>query len=194
MVAETQAAAHPLKAQLEKEIWPKVSEKFGIRNQMALPRLEKITVNVGVGKQLENNKLRPGVKDAVYETLSAVTGQQPILIVARKSVSNFKVREGAPSAMMVTLRRDRMWSFLQRVIHLAIPRVKDFRGLPPKSFDKAGNYSFGFAEQAVFPEIDMGKANFVHGMNLNLVFRNSSPEISQFVLTELGFPFKRETK
>lgn len=181
-----------LQEKFEKEVLPRVKEKFGITNPMALPRLEKVVINTGMGKQLENNKLKPEIRDAVLGTLAAVSGQKPVLLTAKKSVANFKVREGATSAAMVTLRRDRMWSLLQRVIHLAIPRVKDFRGLKDTSFDKQGNYSFGFSEQAVFPEIDMGKVTFSHGMHINVSFRNSNPAISRFVLAELGWPFKRE--
>lgn len=181
-----------LQEKFEKEVLPRVKEKFGITNPMALPRLEKVVINTGMGKQLENNKLKPEIRDAVLGTLAAVSGQKPVLLTAKKSVANFKVREGAISAAMVTLRRDRMWSLLQRVIHLAIPRVKDFRGLKDTSFDKQGNYSFGFSEQAVFPEIDMGKVTFSHGMHINVSFRNSNPAISRFVLAELGWPFKRE--
>lgn len=193
----TATAATPTRARtalqekFEKEVLPKVKEKFGIANPMALPRLEKVVVNTGMGKQLENNKLKPEVRDTIVGTLSTITGQKPVLLTAKKSVANFKVREGATSAAMVTVRRDRMWSLLQRIIHLAIPRVKDFRGLKDSSFDKQGNYSFGFSEQAVFPEIDMGKVTHSHGMHINISFRNSNPEISRFVLAELGWPFKR---
>jgi len=193
MVAETQEKTiSPLQRKLREEVWPKVTEEFGIKNPMALPRIEKIVVNVGMGHFLENNKLKPEVRDTVLGTLTTISGQKPILIKARKSVSNFKVREGAPASTMVTLRRDRMWSFFERVIHFAIPRVRDFRGLNPDSFDKMGNYSFGFTEQAVWPEIDMSKINTTHGMHINIVFRNSTPEISRFVLTNLGFPLKRD--
>ncbi len=181
-----------IQEKFENEVLPKVKEKFGIDNPMALPRLEKIVINTGMGKQLENNKLKPEVRDTILSTLSTVTGQKPVLIIARKSVANFKVREGATSAAMVTVRRERMWSLLSRMIHLAIPRVKDFRGLKDTSFDKQGNYSLGFSEQAVFPEIDMSKVNFSHGMHINITFRNSTPAISRFVLAELGWPFKRE--
>ncbi|MBL1215938.1 MAG: 50S ribosomal protein L5 [Planctomycetes bacterium] len=189
---EQAPAISALQTTLHNEVWPKVTEKFGITNPMALPRLDKIVVNVGMGDFLENNKLRPEARDTILNTLSTITGQQPILIKAKKSVSNFKVREGALGSTKVTMRRVRMWSFLERLIHLAIPRVRDFRGLSRTSFDAAGNYSFGFSEQAVWPEIDMGSINISHGMHINLVFRNSTPEISRFVLTELGFPFKRE--
>ncbi len=182
----------PLQERFEKEIRAKVMEKFGIKNVNAAPKLDKIVVNVGMGKQLENNKLPAHVKDTVLGTLTIVTGQKPVLIKAKKSVSNFKVREGAEASAMVTVRRDRMWHLLSRVIHLACPRIKDFRGLPTTSFDRAGNYSMGLPEQGVFPEIAMADATYTHGMHLNLVFKNSTPEISRFVLEELGMPFKRD--
>lgn len=190
MVANTDKMPR-LQAQMINDVYPTLAEQFGLQNPMAWPRLEKIVINSGIGKQLENNKLKPEIRDTVMSTLTTISGQRPVMIMARKSVSNFKVREGAPSAFMVTLRRDRMWHFLDRLINLAIPRVKDFRGLPTKSFDKGGSYSFGFNEQAVFPEIDMGKVNFSHGMHINVVFRNSSPEISRYVMEQLSFPFKR---
>ena len=126
-------------------------------------------------------------------TLTKISGQKPIEIKAKKSVSNFKVREGAPSAFMVTIRRERMWHFLDRLISLAVPRIKDFRGLNDKAFDNAGNYSMGLTEQAVWPEINMAEFSFNHGMNINLVFENSDAQMSKFVLEQLGMPFfKRE--
>jgi len=188
----TEHATPRLQAVLRDEIYPKVRETFGMTNPMALPRIDRIVVNVGMGRFLENNKIKPEARDTVLSTLTTISGQKPVLIPARKSVANFKVRAGAPTSAMVTLRRDRMWSFLDRLIHLAIPRVKDFRGLPRNSFDAGGSYSFGFTEQAVWPEIDMGRVNVTHGMNINIVFRNSNPEVSRFVLTELGFPLRRE--
>jgi large subunit ribosomal protein L5 len=173
------------------QVAPKVREQFGVKNINAIPKLSKIIVNVGVGKQLENQKLKPEFKETVENTLKTITGQKPIMIIARKSVANFKVREGAPSAFMVTLRRDNMWHFLDRLINLAIPRIKDFRGVKENAFDKNGSYGLGLAEQAVWPEINMANVNFGHGMNINLVFEKSNPEMSRFVLTELGMPFAR---
>ena len=114
------------------------------------------------------------------------------MVLARKSVANFKVREGAPSAFMVTMRRDRMWSFLDRLINLATPRIKDFRGLSRSSFDQGGNYSFGLTEQAVWPEINMANVTFTHGMHVNICFSRSDKERSTFLLTELGMPFRKE--
>ena len=156
------------------------------------PRLEKIVINVNVGRHLENGKLAANIKDTVLETLRSISGQRPIVIKAKKSVSNFKLREGMESSAIVTLRRDRMWHFLDRLINLATPRIRDFRGLSPTSFDGNGNYSMGLTEQGAFPEIDMGKTGFSHGMNINIVFRNSNPARSRFLLEQLGMPFRRE--
>jgi large subunit ribosomal protein L5 len=161
-------------------------------NRHQVPRLVKIVVNAGVGRFLENQKLKPEVRDTVVDTLSTITGQKPVQILARKSVSNFKVREGAPSAFMVTIRRERMWHFLDRLINLAVPRIRDFRGLKDTSFDQSGTYSMGLNEQAVWPEINMGNVNFTHGMHINLVFENSNPAMSKFALQELGMPFVRK--
>ncbi len=183
-----------LQALYAETIAEKVGKEFGIKNAHELPRLSKIVVNCGIGRFLETQKLKPEIRETVTSTLSTITGQKPIEIIARKSVSNFKVREGAPSAFMVTLRRDRMWQFLDRLCSLAIPRIKDFRGLKDKSFDRQGNYSMGLTEQAVWPEINMAKVTFNHGMHINLVFENSSPEKSLFLLQELGMPFVHHEK
>ena len=194
--AKSSAPAGPprLKQKYDQEVASKVAEKFGLKNPMARPKLEKIVLNVNVGRYLENGKLPSNAKESVVATLTKVTGQKPILINARKSVSNFKLREGMPSSYMVTIRREKMWAFLDRLINLTTPRIKDFRGLPTKSFDKGGSYSMGLTEQAVFPEIDMGATNFTHGMNINMVFSNSTPEVSRFVLEELGMPFKKKNQ
>ena len=172
-------------------IAPDAAKKFGLPNAHQIPRLSKIVINCGIGRFLENQKLKSEIHDSVRDTIAATTGQRPVVIKARKSVANFKVREGAPSAFMVTLRRERMWHFLDRLSSLAIPRIKDFRGLKDKSFDRQGNYSMGLTEQAVWPEINMAKVAFNHGMHINLVFVNSSPEKSLFLLRELGMPFVR---
>ncbi len=159
---------------------------------MQRPRLLSIVLNVNVGRHLENNKVPANVKATVLDTVQRVTGQRPVIIKAKKSVSNFKVREGAETAIMVTLRRDRMWHFLDRFINLACPRIKDFRGLKDKAFDGQGNYSCGITEQGVFPEINMAEATFTHGMNININFSGSKPEVSRFILAELGMPFRKE--
>ncbi len=181
-----------MQVKYREEVAPALGQKFGVQNPMALPRLEKIVLNVNMGRHLEGNKIPPQVKDTVIETLRAVGGQKPVVLKAKKSVSNFKVREGADTAAMVTLRRDRMWHFLDRLVNLATPRIKDFRGLSTTAFDKDGNYAMGITEQGVFPEIDMAKATFTHGMNINLVFSRSNPEKSRFLLEGLGMPFRRE--
>jgi large subunit ribosomal protein L5 len=171
---------------------PRLTEKFGITNPMAMPRLEKIIVNVNMGRHLEGTKLPPHVRSTVVETLSRITGQRPVVIKARKSVSNFKVRAGYETSAIVTLRRDRMWDFLDRFINLVTPRIKDFRGLKRDAFDGQGNFSVGLNEQGVFPEINMAEAQFTHGMNINVTLRGSNPELSRFVLEELGVPLARE--
>lgn len=173
------------------QVAPKLIQEFGLVNPHQLPRLSKIVVNTGVGKQLENQKLKPEIRDTVISTISTITGQRPIMVLAKKSVANFKVREGAPSSFVVTLRRDRMWHFLARLIHLATPRIKDFRGVKDRSFDKAGNYSMGLSEQAVWPEINMANVTFAHGMHITLCFDHSNPKMTRFLLSELGMPFVR---
>lgn len=180
-----------LKTIFDEQVLPKVGEQFGVNNRMAMPRLDKIVVNVNMGRHLEGAKVPANVRQTVIDTLTAISGQKPVVIKAKKSVSNFKVREGMETAVMVTLRRERMWHFLDRLINLATPRIKDFRGLPDKSFDSAGNYSMGLTEQGVFPEINMAEVNFTHGMHINLVFSNSDPARSKFVLEQLGMPLKR---
>lgn len=180
-----------LMAAFNETIAPNVMREFDLGNAHRVPRLSKIVVSSGVGRFLENQKLKPEIRDTVTSTLSMITGQQPVVVKAKKSVSNFKVREGSPSAIMVTLRRDRMWHFLDRLINLAIPRIKDFRGLKDTSFDAGGRYCMGLTEQAVWPEINTANITFSHGMHINLVFENSTPEMSKFILRELGMPFVR---
>mgnify|MGYP002876751637 CR=1 FL=1 len=167
----------------------KVGEQFGVTNRMALPKLDKIVLNVGMGKQLTGTKIEPKVKEQVIKDLTVISGQKPIMLVAKKSVANFKVRAGYETAAMVTLRGARMWEFLDRLITLAIPRIKDFRGLKATSFDGRGSYSFGVNEQGIFPEVDMANAEFTHGLNIQLIFRNSTDKMTKAVLDELGFPF-----
>jgi large subunit ribosomal protein L5 len=172
----------------------KVMKEFGLENVNQAPKITKVVVNAGVGKFLENQKLKPEIRDTVISTLTTISGQKPVMILARKSVANFKVREGAPSAFMVTMRRERMWSFLDRLMNLAIPRIKDFRGVKDNAFDKMGNYSLGLSEQAVWPEINMANVNFPHGMHINVVFENSNPKMSKYVLEQLGMPFVKPEK
>jgi len=181
-----------LKVRFEEEVKAKVLKEFNLGNSHEAPKLAKMIINCGVGRFLDNQKLKPEIRDTVVSTLTTISGQKPVMLYAKKSVANFNVREGAPSGFMVTLRGDRMWHFLDRLLNLAIPRFKDFRGLKDTSFDKAGNYSMGLTEQAVWPEINMAEVNFTHGMNINFTFENSTPEQSRFVLAGLGMPFKKD--
>ncbi|MEM6331936.1 MAG: 50S ribosomal protein L5 [Planctomycetota bacterium] len=178
-----------LKLRYRDEIAPKVGQRFGIKNKLALPAIEKIIINVGMGKELQGTKLDPKAREQVVSDLAMITGQQPVVKQAKKSVSNFKLRAGYEVGAMVTVRGDRMWELLDRLINLAIPRIKDFRGLGDKKFDGRGNYAFGITEQAIFPEIDMAAAQYTHGMNIQIVFKNSNDELSHAVMSELGWPF-----
>jgi len=180
-----------LKTLFDQQIRGAVAEKFGIKNRMAQPRLEKITLNVNMGRHVEGTKIPPNVKQTVIDTMQKVSGQKPVIQKARKSVSNFKLRAGMESSAMVTIRRERMWHFLDRLINLATPRIKDFRGLNRDAFDRQGNYAMGLQEQGVFPEINMAEVQFTHGMNINFTFSNSNPELSRFVLEQMGMPFAR---
>ena len=181
-----------LKTQYEEQVREGLAKEFGVANPMAMPRLEKVTINVNVGRHLDGTKVPVSVREAVIHTLTVISGQKPVMIRAKKSVSNFKVREGYETAFKVTLRRDQMWHFLDRLVNLATPRIKDFRGLSRKSFDRQGNYSMGLNEQGVFPEINMAEQSFTHGMNINMEFRNSNEKMSENVLESLGMPFKKK--
>ncbi len=181
-----------LQTRYKDEIQARVLKEFNLGNVSRIPKIAKITVNVGIGRFLDNQKLKAEIRETVISTLTTISGQKPIMLLAKKSVANFKVREGAPSAFMVTMRGGHMWHFLDRLISLAIPRIKDFRGLKDTSFDQGGNYSMGLTEQAVWPEINMAEVNFTHGMNINIVFENSTPELSKYILKELGMPFQRD--
>jgi large subunit ribosomal protein L5 len=189
--AEGERSEPRLQTRFKTQVRKALAEKHGVENPMLQPKLEKIVLNINMGRHLEGTKLPVNVKTTVLDTLTRVTGQKPVVLKAKKSVSNFKVREGLETAAMVTLRRDRMWHFLDLFINLACPRIKDFRGLNDKAFDRQGNYAIGITEQGVFPQINMADATFTHGMNINLCFRNSSPELSKAVLAELGMPFRK---
>ncbi len=180
-----------LKTRYDEEVLAKLESEFGIKNRNAMPKLEKVTININVGRHLDGTKIPTNVREAVIHTLTTISGQKPVAIAAKKSVSNFKVREGYETAFKVTLRRDRMWHFVDRLFNLTAPRIKDFRGLNDKAFDRQGSYSMGLTEQGVFPEINMAEQGFTHGMNINFSFSNSNPELSKFALTELGLPFKK---
>ncbi len=196
VAAAEQPAKEPprLKVKYDSVVRKGVAEKFGISNRLAQPKLEKIVVNVNMGRHLEGTKIPADKKQTIIDTVTKVTGQKPVVVKAKKSVSNFKLRAGFESSVVVTMRRERMWNFLDRLINLTTPRIKDFRGVPDKAFDRQGNYSFGLTEQGVFPEINMADVTFTHGMHINFVFRNSKPELSRYVLQELGMPFTKNEK
>jgi large subunit ribosomal protein L5 len=177
-----------LRERYEKEVLPALAKKLGRTNPHALPKLEKIVVNMGVGSAVAEKK---NLEDAVA-ALTQITGQKPLVTKARKAISGFKLREGLQIGCKVTLRGARMYEFLDRLISLALPRVRDFRGLDPNSFDGQGNYSLGLSEQLVFPELNPDKFTRVQGMNVTMVITGRSNEDSRELLRALGFPFKVE--
>ncbi len=176
-----------LKEQYTKTIQSQMREQFKRENVMQVPRLEKIVVNVGVG----DSQTEPRLMDAAMADLSTITGQRASIRKARKSIAGFKVREGAKIACMVTLRGDRMYEFLDRLLNVVIPRIRDFRGVPANSFDKAGNYTLGLKEQTIFPEISIDNVVKVRGMNITFVISNSrAAEESRELLRKFGMPFR----
>jgi len=177
-----------LKEQYNSEIRDKLKTDLDLDNVMRVPRLAKIVVNMGAGDAAADAKLI----DGVVEDLRIITGQQPRVNRARKSVSNFKVREGQAIGAHVTLRGDRMWEFFDRLVGLAIPRIRDFRGLSPKGFDGRGNYSFGVTEQLIFPEIDYDNVQKVRGMDITLVTTAETDAQGKALLEAFGFPFRRQ--
>jgi large subunit ribosomal protein L5 len=162
-----------------------MQKDLGYQNTMQVPRLEKIVVNVGMGEALENAK----ALDAAVEDITTITGQRPIVTRARKSIASFKLREGNPIGVKVTLRGDRMWDFLDRLCNIALPRQRDFRGISPDSFDGRGNYSLGLREQLVFPEIDYDSIDKIRGMEITIVTSAQTDEEAYQLLTHLGMPF-----
>jgi large subunit ribosomal protein L5 len=192
--AEPEAPARPaepappprLRERYRQEVVPALEKRFGYKNAMQVPRLEKIVVNVGLGEAVTTPKL---IESAVAE-VAAITGQKPIVTRAKKSIATFKLRQGMPIGVKVTLRRERMWEFLDRLVTLALPRVRDFRGVSPKGFDGAGNYTLGLKEQIVFPEIDFDKVEKVKGMNITIVTTAGSDEEAREFLGALGMPFR----
>jgi large subunit ribosomal protein L5 len=175
-----------LKDIYKSKVVPELVKEFGYKNRMAVPRLEKIVVSMGVGKAVQDKKFI----DLSKTDLIAITGQMPQVCKAKKSVSNFKVRQGQETGLKVTIRGDRMFEFMDRLISLAIPRVRDFRGLSPKGFDGRGNYSMGLSEQTVFPEINTAKVDFQQGMNITFVTTGGNDEASRRMLALFGMPFR----
>lgn len=175
-----------LKEKYDSEVVAALREQFKYENVMQVPRLEKIVVNMGVGDTIADAKMM----DAAVAELALITGQKPVIRKARKSISNFKLRAGANIGCMVTLRGRYMWEFMDRLFNIAIPRIRDFRGLSPKAFDKFGNYTLGIREQTIFPEVDLDKVTRVRGMNITFVVKNTeSAEESRALLQHLGMPF-----
>jgi large subunit ribosomal protein L5 len=172
----------------EETVRPKLQEEFGFSTPMQIPKLEKITINVGLGEAPKNPKLLEGVVSEV----GAITGQKPVVTKAKKAISNFALREGSPVGVTVTLRRDRMWEFLDRLINVAMPRIRDFRGVPTRSFDGRGNYTMGVKEQLIFPEIDYDKVEKVHGLDISFVTSTTRDDEALALLRELGMPFRGE--
>ena len=176
-----------LKEFYNKEVAPALMNKFSYKSVMQIPKLDKIVVNVGAGEAKENSK----VIDAIVTDLSAITGQKPLVTRARKSVANFKIREGMPIGVKVTLRGERMYEFLDRLFNVALPRVRDFRGINANSFDGRGNYSMGLKEQLIFPEIDYDKIDKVRGMDICFVTTANTDEEARELLTLMGAPFAK---
>jgi len=185
---QTEKVLPRLKTRYREEILPALQSEFEIKNVMQVPGLTKIVVNMGVGEAARDSKLIEGaVKD-----LTAITGQKPLVTKARKSIAQFKLREGMPIGAHVTLRGDRMWEFLDRLLALALPRIRDFRGLSGKQFDGRGNYTFGLTEQVMFHEIDQDKVDRSRGMDITVVTTATNDDEGRALLKQLGFPFKEQ--
>jgi large subunit ribosomal protein L5 len=177
-----------LKTRYQDEIAPQLQERFGYSSAMQVPRIQKITLNMGVGEAKTDTKLL----DAAAEQLATIAGQKPNIRRARKSIASFKIRDGMPIGVAVTLRSARMWEFLDRLMSIAIPRIRDFRGLNPRSFDGRGNYSMGVREQIIFPEIDYDSIDQVRGLDVTITTTAPTDEQAYYLLRELGMPFSRE--
>jgi large subunit ribosomal protein L5 len=176
-----------LKKRYDEEAVPGLMKEFGFANRMQVPRLQKIVVNMGLGEATQNAK----ILEAAVTDLATITGQKPVTTRAKKSIATFKLREGMPIGAMVTLRKDRMWEFADRLISLALPRVRDFKGVSPKAFDGRGNYTLGIREQIVFPEIDYDKVDRIKGMNVSFVTTAETDEHGRALLRFLGMPFRK---
>ena len=175
-----------LKDRYDKEVAPALQKEFGYKNVMAIPKVKKVVVNMGLGEATQNAK----IVDTGVDELARVTGQKPVVTRAKKSIAQFKVRKGMPIGTMVTLRGPRMWDFLDRLMAVALPRVRDFRGVSPRGFDGRGNYTLGLKDQLLFPEIDYLKVDKARGMNISVVTTASTDEESRKLLQLLGMPFR----
>jgi large subunit ribosomal protein L5 len=188
-VTAVQTTERPrLKQRFDAEIRPQLKETLGLGNIMEVPRFEKIVINMGVGRATQ----QPSLLEGAVRDLTAISGQKPLVTKATKSIAGFKLREGQSIGAKVTLRGDRMWEFLDRLVSLAIPRIRDFRGLPANAFDGRGNYTFGVTEQLIFPEIDYDKVDVTRGMDITIVTTARSNAEGKALLEAFGFPFKRE--
>ncbi len=176
-----------LKVKYTNEVAPALMQKFGYKSTMQIPRIEKIVVNCGCGEARENAK----VLEAVVRDMTIITGQKPVITKAKKSVANFKLREGMPIGAKVTLRQDKMWEFLDRLFNVALPRVRDFRGINPNAFDGRGNYALGVKEQLIFPEIEYDKIDKIRGMDVVICTTAKTDEEARELLTLIGAPFTR---
>jgi large subunit ribosomal protein L5 len=177
-----------LKEKYQTEVRQKLQEQFGIKNVMAVPKIEKVVLNMGMGEAISNAK----ILDAAVDELGQITGQKPIVTKAKKSIASFKLREGQSIGAMVTLRGEKMYEFLDRLISTALPRVRDFRGVPSKSFDGRGNYTLGVRDHFIFPEIDITKVEKSKGMNITIVTNAKDDDQARFLLRELGLPFTKQ--
>jgi large subunit ribosomal protein L5 len=175
-----------LRERYSKEVAPALAKEFGYKNVMAIPKIEKVVVNMGLGEATGNAK----IVDTGADEVMRITGQKPVVTRAKKSIAQFKVRKGMPIGTMVTLRGDRMWEFLDRLISIALPRVRDFRGVSPRGFDGRGNYTLGLKDQLLFPEIDYMKVDKARGMNISVVTTAKTDEESRKLLQLLGMPFR----
>jgi len=175
-----------LKERYQKEVAPAIAKEFGIENPMAVPRLDKIVLNMGMGEAVANAK----VLDTAVEELKAIAGQKPVITRAKKSIASFKLRQGMPIGVMVTLRGEQMYEFFDRLVSIALPRVRDFRGVSPKAFDGRGNYTIGIREQLIFPEIDFNKVDKQRGMNICIVTTARDDDQARSLLKAMGMPFR----
>lgn len=185
----TEVVQPRLRRYYEEHVRQKLAEEFGYSSVMEIPKLEKIVINVGIGEAGKNAKLL----ESVVEEIGLITGQRPVIRRAKKAISNFGLRENMPVGVSVTMRRERMWEFLDRFINVAVPRIRDFRGLPSKSFDGRGNFTIGVREQLIFPEIDYDKVQKIHGMDITFVTSAKRDDQGMALLRELGMPFRGET-
>lgn len=176
----------PLKTLYQETIIPKLREQFSYQNIQQVPKVEKVTLNRGLGEASSNAK----ALESSLNELSVITGQKPVVTRAKKAIAGFKIRQGMPVGVMVTLRGDRMYAFLDRLINLALPRIRDFRGISPKSFDGRGNYSLGIREQLIFPEIDYDSIDQIRGMDISIITTANTDEEGRALLKEMGMPFR----